>query len=206
MTDPNPPAQADPAPPGTGSSEGATSAAVPSAGAASADAASAGRPPEGPAPEGPAPQRVAPEGVAFAPDPPLPAAGVHPTAPVTTRPAVTRRRRGPLTRMGPWAPVAGAMLGFLLGVVAVLLLAGTADGFQERLSLVLLVVGLGMLGASGTLLADEVRLVRRGVREAAARPAWVETTAGLLNGLTPARLLLLTSGFVLFLAAYVARR
>jgi hypothetical protein len=30
-------------------------------------------------------------------------------------------------------------------------------------------------------------------------------TAGLLNGLTPARLLLLASGFVLFLAAYVSR-
>jgi hypothetical protein len=110
-----------------------------------------------------------------------------------------------MTRMGPWAPVAGALIGMLLGVVAVVLLARTADGFRAQLALVLLVVGLGMLGAAGTLLADEVGLVRRGVREAAVRPAWVETTAGLLNGLTPARLLLLASCFVLFLAAYVAR-
>src|SRR3954470_20811957 len=189
MTEPNPPAPGDPAPPGTGPTPAGPSPAEP-----------------GPRPaEGPPSRGAVPEGVAFAPDPEPPAAGVHPTAPVTTRPTVTRRRRGPLTRMGPWAPVAGALLGFLLGVVAVLLLAGTADGFRDRLCLVLLVVGLGMLGASGTLLADEVRLVRRGVREAAVRPAWVETTAGLLNGLTPARLLLLTSGFVLFLAAYVAR-
>jgi len=107
--------------------------------------------------------------------------------------------------MGPWAPVAGAMFGGVLGAVAVLLLVGTADGFPERLALVLLVVGLGLLGASAPLLADEVRLVRRGVREAAVRPAWVEATAGLVNGLTPARLLLLLSGFVLFLAAWVAR-
>jgi hypothetical protein len=33
----------------------------------------------------------------------------------------------------------------------------------------------------------------------------VEATAGLVNGLTPARLLLATSGFVLFLAAYTGR-
>ena len=159
------------------------------------------------------------EGVAFAPDPdpvpavpPVPSAagavpdpGHHHTAPVTTRPAVRPRSSGPMTRMGPWAPVAGALIGMLLGVVAVLLLARTADGFRAQLALVLLVVGLGMLGAAGTLLADEVGLVRRGVREAAVRPAWVETTAGLLNGLTPARLLLLASCFVLFLAAYVAR-
>jgi hypothetical protein len=107
--------------------------------------------------------------------------------------------------MGPWAPVAGALLGTVLGLVAVLLLAGTAQDYRTRLSLVLLVVGVGLLGASGPLLGDEVRLVRRGVREAAVRPAWVEATAGLLNGLTPARLLLLVSGFVLFLSAYVAR-
>jgi hypothetical protein len=37
------------------------------------------------------------------------------------------------------------------------------------------------------------------------RPAWVEATAGLLNGLTPARLLLAASAFVLFLAAFVSR-
>jgi hypothetical protein len=107
--------------------------------------------------------------------------------------------------MGPWAPVAGALLGTVLGGVAVLLLAGTADLFAERLALVLLVVGLGLLGASGPLLADEIRLVRRSARGAAVRPAWAEATAGLVNGLTPARLLLLVSGFVLFLSAYVAR-
>jgi hypothetical protein len=107
--------------------------------------------------------------------------------------------------MGPWAPVAGAGLGVLLGLVAVLLLGGAADDFRERLALVLLVVGLGLLGASGTLLADEVRIVRRGAREAAVRPAWVEATAGLVNGLTAARLLLLVSAFVLFLATYVAK-
>ena len=144
------------------------------------------------------------EGVAFAaPEPEQPP--LHPTAPVATRPAVRGRRRGPLTRMGPWAPVAGGLLGALLGLVAVLLLAGAADDYRERLSLVLLVVGMGLLGASGPLLADEVQLVRRGAREAVVRPASVEATAGLLNGLTPARLLLLVSGFVLFLAAYVSR-
>src|SRR3954462_12068719 len=136
-----------------------------------------------------------PEGVAFAPPEPE-SEPAQPTAPVTTRPSVRPRRAGPLTRMGPWAPVAGALFGFLLALVAVLLLAGTAVGFRERLALVLLVVGMGMLGASGPLLADEVRMVRRSAREAAVRPAWVEVTAGLLNGLTPARLLLLMSGFV----------
>ena len=143
-----------------------------------------------------------------------------PTQPVTTpaqqatpeppesepaRPIVRARTRGPLTRMGPWAPVAGALLGVVVGVVAAVLLAGTAGDFRGRLSLVFLVVGLGLLGASGTLLADEVRLLRWRAREAALRPAaWIDTTAGLLNGLTPARLLLLVSGFVLFLAAWVA--
>ena len=145
-----------------------------------------------------------PEGAPVA-EPAAEAAGVHPTAPVTVRPAPRAPRSGPLTRMGPWAPVAGALFGVLSGLVVVLLLLGTADGFRERLALVFVVVGLSMLGASGTLLADEVRIVRRGAREAAVRPAWVEATAGLLNGLTPARLLLLVSGFVLFLATYVAR-
>jgi hypothetical protein len=131
--------------------------------------------------------------------------GATTTAPVTVRPTVRGRRRGPLTRMGPWAPVAGAGLGTLFGVVVVLLLGGSADDFRERLALVLVVVGLGLLGAAGTLLADEVRIVRRGAREAVVRPAWVEATAGLVNGLTPARLLLLVSAFVLFLATYVAK-
>ena len=131
--------------------------------------------------------------------------GAEPTAPVTVRPRPRMPRRGPLTMMGPWAPVAGGVLGLLLGVVAVLFLAGSADTFEDRLSLTLLVLGLGMLGTAGTLLADEVRMIRHSSREAAVRPAWVEATAGLLNGLTPARLLLGASAFVLFLAAYVTR-
>jgi hypothetical protein len=146
-----------------------------------------------------------PEGVAFAAPEPEPAQPAQPTAPVPGRPAVRPRRPGPVTRMGPWAPVAGALLGGVLGLIAVLVLAGTADAFAERLALVLLVVGMGLLGASGPLLADEVRLVRRSVREAAVRPGWAEATTGLLTGLTPARMLLLVSGFVLFLSAYAGR-
>jgi hypothetical protein len=130
---------------------------------------------------------------------------MHPTAPVTVRPAPRLPRRSPSTIMGPWAPVAGGLLGLLLGVVAVLFLTGSAEVFEERLALAFLVLGFGMLGTSGILLADEVRVLRQRTREAAVRPAWVEATAGLLNGLTPARLLLVTSGFVLFLAAYVSR-
>src|SRR6476659_8501478 len=52
------------------------------------------------------------------------APGAHETAPVTVRPAPRMPRRGPLTVMGPWAPVAGAALGLLLGIVVVVLLAG----------------------------------------------------------------------------------
>ena len=129
----------------------------------------------------------------------------HATSPVTVRPAPRLPRRGPLTVMGPWAPVAGAGLGLLLGLVAALLLHGTAHTFQERLALVLVVVGLGMLGTGGTLLADEVRMLRQQARDAVVRPGLVEATAGLLNGLTPARLLVLVSAFVLFLAAFVSR-
>jgi len=129
------------------------------------------------------------------------------TGPVPVRPTAGPRRSGPLTRMGPWAPVAGGLVGVVLGVVAVVLLAGQAGDFRERLALVFLVVGLGLLGSAATLLADEVRMVRWRAREAALRPAaWVDTTAGLLNGLTPARLLLLGSAFVLFLAAWVSTR
>ena len=131
--------------------------------------------------------------------------GMHPTAPVSVRPAPRMPRRGPLTVMGPWAPVAGGLLGLLLGVVAVLFLAGSAEVFEERLALAFLVLGLGMLGTSGILLGDEVAMQRQRARDAAVRPAWVEATAGLLNGLTPARLLLLASAFVLFLAAYISR-
>jgi hypothetical protein len=139
----------------------------------------------------------------------LPAAAppstAQPTAPVTVRPKPRLPRRGPLTVMGPWAPVAGGLLGLLLGVVAVLFLAGSAEGFEDRLALVFAVLGLGMLGTSGVLLADEVRMIRQQAREAAVRPQWVETTASLVNGLTPARLLLAASALVLFLAAYVSR-
>ncbi len=141
-------------------------------------------------------------------DPPTSAesAGPHATGPVSDRPPAPRpRRRDPLTRMGPWAPAAGAVLGLVAGLVVVLVLGERADAFDEGLALVFLVVGLTMLGAAAALLADEVRLVRRGAREAAVRPAWVEATAGLINGLTPARLLLGSSAFVLFLAAYVGR-
>src|SRR5688572_12761887 len=63
------------------------------------------------------------------PDAAEPPPGVHPTAPVTGRPAPRMPRRGPLTVMGPWAPVAGGLLGLLLGVVAVLLLGGSAETF-----------------------------------------------------------------------------
>jgi hypothetical protein len=131
--------------------------------------------------------------------------GMQPTAPVTVRPAPRMPRRGPLTVMGPWAPVAGGLLGLVVGLVVVLVLARSAEGFEDRLALVFTVLGLGMLGTAGTLLADEVRMMRQRSRDAVARPAWVEATAGLLNGLTPARLLLLMSGFVLFLAVYVSR-
>lgn len=138
-----------------------------------------------------------------------PATGVdhdpHATAPVTVRPAPRMPRRGPLTVMGPWAPVAGGLLGLLLGLIAVLTLAGSAGSFEDRLALMFAVVGLGSLGVSGVLLADEVRMLRQGSREAAVRPAYIEATAGLLNGLTPARLLLMISAFLLFLAAYVSR-
>ena len=127
------------------------------------------------------------------------------TAPVSVRPKPRGARRGPLTRMGPWAPVAGGLLGIVAGLVAVLFLVGATDTFAERMSLVLLVIGLGTLGAAGVLLADEVRMVRQGAREAAVRPAWVEATVPLLSGLTPARLMLVLSAFVLFLSAYVIR-
>ena len=131
--------------------------------------------------------------------------GMNATAPVTVRPRPRMPRRGPLTVMGPWAPVAGGLLGLVLGVVAVVFLGGTADTFTERLALVFVVLGLGMLGTAGVLLADEVRMMRQRARDAVVRPAIVEATAGLLNGLTPARLLLAGSAFVLFLAAYVSR-
>jgi len=159
-----------------------------------------------PAADTPAPDGAG--GEAAAPTEDAGATAVSPqTGPVPVRPTARPRRSGPLTRMGPWAPVAGGLVGVVLGVVACVLLAGQAGDFRDRLALVFLVVGLGLLGSAATLLADEVRMVRWRAREAALRPAaWVDTTAGLLNGLTPARLLLLGSAFVLFLAAWVSTR
>jgi hypothetical protein len=129
----------------------------------------------------------------------------HPTTPVGAggRPRPRPPRRDPMTRMGPWAPVAGAVVGLLLGVVVVLFLAPAVDTFDQRLSLVFVVLGLTLLGAGGTLLADEVRLLRRGAQAAEVRAANVGVIAGLLNGLTPARLLITASAFVLLLSAYV---
>jgi hypothetical protein len=198
----------------------ATFPSVPPAGATAAPP-QAGPAPSGPLPTGPItggpPAPPEPAAAAAPPGPPpaspgpgvahtqdAPPEGHQPTGPVPDRPRVGPRRSSPLTRMGPWAPVAGAVVGLLAGLLAVLFLVGAADAFNQRLALVFLVVGLAMLGAAGALLADEVRLVRRGAREAVIRPAWVEATANLVNGLTPARLLLLASSFVLFLAAYVA--
>jgi hypothetical protein len=169
------------------------------------------------APTGATAVTAAPAAQPPSPGAPLPA-GHQATGPVPGRPPAVpsaaaspaptvsaRRRTGPLTRMGPWAPVAGAALGLAAGLVAAVLLAGRAEAFAEELALVLLVVGLTLLGAAGVLLADEVRLLHRGTRDAGVRPQWVEATAGLVNGLTPARLLLAASAFVLFLAAYTGR-
>jgi hypothetical protein len=216
------PAGATPAgatPSGAGPAGAESSGPVPSGPVPSGPVPS-GPVPSGPVPSGPVPSGPVPSGptatgpipVGTPPAPPQPAAGpgpattegAQPTVPVARRPRIGARVPFPLTRMGPWAPVAGAVIGLLAGLVVVLLLAGVAEAFRERLALVFLTVGLGMLGAAGALLADEVRLVRRGAREAGIRPAWVEATANLINGLTPARLLLLASAFVLFLAAYVS--
>jgi hypothetical protein len=124
---------------------------------------------------------------------------------VSARPRPRLPRRDPLMRMGPWAPVAGAAVGLLLGLVVVLLLAPAVDPFDQRLALVFVVLGLSLLGAGGTLLADEVRLLRRGAQAAEARASSVGVIAGLLNGLTPARLLITASAFCLLLSAYVTR-
>ncbi|GAB3347931.1 hypothetical protein [Modestobacter lapidis] len=154
-------------------------------------------------PAGPAPSTEQPE----ADRPPT---GAHPTVPVPVPVRVRPRPRVPnrdqMIRMGPWAPVAGAVLGLVLGVVVVLLLASAVSSFAERLSLVFVVLGMTLLGAGGTLLADEVRLLRRGTSAIEARSSGAEAIAGLLNGLTPARLLVLASAFVLLLSAYVTTR
>jgi hypothetical protein len=120
-----------------------------------------------------------------------------------TRPRPRLPRRDPTTRMGPFAPVAGAAVGLVLGVVVVLLLVPAVETFDQRLALVFVVLGLTLLGAGGTLLADEVRMLRRGAQAAEVRPSNVGAIAGLLNGLTPARLLITASAFVLLLSAYV---
>ncbi|GAA4749784.1 hypothetical protein GCM10023328_35550 [Modestobacter marinus] len=170
-------------------------------------------PPAGERPDGP-PQVAPAEAAAAAgaearPDPqqepaPEPPPPPHPTAPVGARPRPRLPRRGePMVRMGPWAPVAGAGIGLLLGLVVVLSLAPAVDTFDQRLSLVFVVLGLTLLGAGGTLLADEVRLLRRGAQAAEVRASNVGAIAGLLNGLTPARLLITASAFVLLLSAYV---
>ena len=129
----------------------------------------------------------------------------YPTTPVNVgmRPRPRMPRRDPLTRMGPWAPVAGAAAGLLVGLLVVLFLAPAVDTFDQRLSLVFVVLGLSLLGAGGTLLADEVRILRRGAQAAESRSPGVGAIAGLLNGLTPARLLITASAFVLLLSAYV---
>jgi hypothetical protein len=136
---------------------------------------------------------------------PDPAQAHQPTAPVEARPRPRPRMPRPdqMIRMGPWAPVAGAAIGLLLGVVVVAFLASAADTFDQRLALVFVVLGLALLGAGGTLLADEVRLLRRGTQAVEARSASAGMIAGLLNGLTPARLLITASAFSLLLSAYV---
>lgn len=156
------------------------------------------------APPEPSPEAATPPAAGPAPDQEL-APGAQPTAPVTVRPAPRLPRRGPMTIMGPWAPVAGGLLGLLLGGIVAAILGGAAESYDERLSVVFMVLGLGMLGTAVTLLADEVRIVRQQARDAVVRPQWVEATAGLVNGLTPARLLMLGSIVVLVLAAYVGR-
>ncbi|WP_369133400.1 hypothetical protein [Modestobacter sp. I12A-02662] len=173
--------------------------AAPAAPAAPAGPAPAPPPATGGPAAGPGedPAGTDPAGSSAAPSTP------HATAPVNGRPRPRLRRPVPLVRMGPWAPVAGAGVGLVLGVVVVLLLAPAATGFDQRLALVFVVLGLSMLGAGGTLLADEVRLMRRGAWAAEARSSGAGVIAGLLNGLTPARLLILASSFVLLLSAYV---
>jgi hypothetical protein len=153
---------------------------------------------------GPAPQ---PQPRADGDRPTDPAPGQQ-TAPVTARPRPRPRlpQRDPLVRMGPWAPVAGAVVGLALGIVVVVLLMPAVSSFAERLSLVFVVLGLTLLGAGGTLLTDEVRLLRRGAQAVEARAANAGMIAGLLNGLTPARLLITASAFCLLLSAYVTTR
>ncbi|MCZ2825013.1 MULTISPECIES: hypothetical protein [unclassified Modestobacter] len=188
--------------------QGEPEAAPPTAPDAAPPAAPAGERPDG-VPAGasvPASPAPAADGAPEPRDDPAaePQAAPHPTAPVGFRPRPRMPRPGlPMVRMGPWAPVAGAGLGLLLGLVVVLSLAPAVDTFDQRLSLVFVVLGLTLLGAGGTLLADEVRLLRRGAQAAEARASNAGVIAGMLNGLTPARLLITASAFVLLLSAYV---
>jgi uncharacterized membrane protein len=190
--------------PGT-TTAGATAAVVPGQ---RTEAAPTAAPPAG---EAPPPQEQSPpepgavEPGAVEPAAAEPGAAAHPTAPVGARPRPRLPRRDPLMRMGPWAPVAGAAVGLLLGVEVVLFLAREADTFDQRLALVFVVLGLTLLGAGGTLLADEVRLLRRSAQAAEARASGAGVIVGLLNGLTPARLLIAASAFVLLLSAYVTK-
>jgi hypothetical protein len=165
----------------------------------------AGQAPAPPAAEQPADGSGPPTAEQPAADTPT---GGYPTVPVPVRvrPRPRVPNRAQMIRMGPWAPVAGAAVGLALGVAVVLLLAPAVSSFAERLSLVFVVLGLTLLGAGGTLLADEVRLLRRGASAVEARSSGAEVIAGLLNGLTPARLLILVSAFVLLLSAYVTTR
>jgi hypothetical protein len=163
---------------------------------------------EPPRPEGPPADPDPATSPAVGPEPEAGAAVPHATAPVGARPQPRLPRlprRDPVVRMGPWAPVAGAAVGLLLGIVVVLLLAPVVETFDQRLALVFVVLGLSLLGAGGTLLADEVRIMRRGAQAAEARASGAGVIAGLLNGLTPARLLIAASAFVLLLSAYVTR-
>jgi hypothetical protein len=136
-------------------------------------------------------------------DEPVP--GHQPTTPVgaRSRPRPRMPRPETMIRMGPWAPVAGAAVGLLLGLVVVAFLASAVETFDQRLALVFVVLGMALLGAGGTLLADEVRLLRRGTQAVEARSVNAGMIAGLLNGLTPARLLITASAFSLLLSAYV---
>jgi hypothetical protein len=175
-------------------------------------------PVEGAPPGSNAPAEEPPPGAPRAEEPPadVPRADVpheprstpYPTTPVNVgvRPRPRMPRGDPLIRMGPWAPVAGATVGLVLGILVVLLLAPVVDTFDQRLALVFVVLGLCLLGAGGTLLADEVRLLRRGAQAAEARAASVGAIAGLLNGLTPARLMITASAFAFLLSAYVTGR
>ena len=189
-------------PQGRRTETGATAAVVPGQ-------RTEGEPAEAVPPAADVPAEETPQPPGEAADPAAePSSAPYPTTPVNVggvRPRARTPRRDPLIRMGPWAPVAGAAIGLVLGIVVVLFLASEVDTFDQRLALVFVVLGLSLLGAGGTLLADEVRILRRGAQAAEARASGAGVIAGLLNGLTPARLLITASAFCLLLSAYVTR-